>query len=328
MAWSVENSEESGVERNDIKEPLSKMFFATSILHVHLMQWDDDKLVEQAVNKFNKIWDSIESNERQQCIGLLFYNEFLHIFYRLRLCDYKNAAPHVDKLDAAMKADMQRNTRHMQEMMKEPNALNQSLSCLVFTTEKGCTVEKQALIEEQLRSMNGFSLNGRESLEPVYFGNVRRTPGDNEEGEDGRFNSNIPTLAIFMGGPSISFPSAIKVCPPLNQTPILTASVMGSLIGDLSLDGNSHIQPCVIPNLEPEVCKSGNSSPILVDRNDGQNQKGNCIKEIPKSANSSPTFVDHIDGRNQKGNCSPILVDRIDERNQKGNCIKEIPKSQ
>ncbi|KAI9091199.1 hypothetical protein K1719_028263 [Acacia pycnantha] len=57
--------------------------------------------LSSAVNKCNKIWDSIESNERQQCIGLLFYNELLHIFYRLRLCDYKNAAPHVDKLDAA-----------------------------------------------------------------------------------------------------------------------------------------------------------------------------------------------------------------------------------
>ncbi|KAI9070767.1 hypothetical protein K1719_047272 [Acacia pycnantha] len=88
----------------EIGYPELQMFFATSILHVHLRQWDDDKLVEQAVNKCNEIWDSIESNKRQQCIGLLFYNELLHIFYRLRLCDYKNSAPHVDKLDAAMKA--------------------------------------------------------------------------------------------------------------------------------------------------------------------------------------------------------------------------------
>ncbi|KAI9100114.1 hypothetical protein K1719_024332 [Acacia pycnantha] len=162
----------------EIGYPELQMFFATSILHVHLMQWDDDKLVEQAVNKCNKIWDSIESNERQQCIGLLFYNELLHIFYRLRLCDYKNAAPHVDKLDAAMKADMQQ-TQHMQEMMKELNALNQSLSRSgLHYRERAALSEKQALIEEQLRSMNGFSLNGRESLEPVYFGNVRRTPGD------------------------------------------------------------------------------------------------------------------------------------------------------
>lgn len=42
---------------------MSQMFFATSILHVHLMQWDDDKLVEQAVNKCNEIWESIESNK-------------------------------------------------------------------------------------------------------------------------------------------------------------------------------------------------------------------------------------------------------------------------
>lgn len=38
----------------------AQMFFATSILHVHLMQWDDVSLVEQAVNRCNVVWDSIE----------------------------------------------------------------------------------------------------------------------------------------------------------------------------------------------------------------------------------------------------------------------------
>ncbi|KAI9087185.1 hypothetical protein K1719_030820 [Acacia pycnantha] len=170
-----------------------------------------------------------------------------------------------------------------------------------------------------------------------HSGNITNLSLSSEEGEDGRFNSKIPTPATIMGGPSISFPSAFKGCLPLNQTPILTASVMGSLIGDLSLNGNSHIQPCEIPNLEPKVCKSGNSSPILVDRNDGRNQKGNCIKEIPKSGNSSPILVDRIDGRNQKGNCikeipksgnsSPILVDRNYGLSQKGICINEITNS-
>lgn len=206
------------------------MFFATSILHVHLMQWDDDNLVEQAVNKCNEIWESIEPNkvstditycflflectmytlvyiwtvswlffffilwiysdfllipsllscthQRQQCLGLLFYNELLHIFYRLRLCDYKNAAPHVDKLDAAMKSDMQR-TQHMKELTNELNALNQSLSRSgLHYRDRAALSEKQALIQEQLRNMSGLSSIGRESLEPVYFGNVRRTLGD------------------------------------------------------------------------------------------------------------------------------------------------------
>lgn len=42
---------------------MDQMFFATSILHVHLMQWDDDNLVEQAVNKCNEIWESIEPDK-------------------------------------------------------------------------------------------------------------------------------------------------------------------------------------------------------------------------------------------------------------------------
>ena len=39
------------------------MFFATSILHVHLMQWDDENLVEQAVNRCDQVWESIEQNK-------------------------------------------------------------------------------------------------------------------------------------------------------------------------------------------------------------------------------------------------------------------------
>ncbi|XP_027333799.1 sister chromatid cohesion protein SCC4 isoform X3 [Abrus precatorius] len=162
----------------EVRYPELQMFFATSILHVHLMQWDDDNLVEQAVNKCNEIWELIGPDKRRQCPGLLFYNELLHIFYRLRLCDYKNAAPHVDNLDAAMKADMQR-TQHIQELVKELNALDQSLSRSdLHYRDRVALSEKQTMIQEQLKNMNGLSSIGRESLQPVYFGNVRRAIGD------------------------------------------------------------------------------------------------------------------------------------------------------
>ncbi|KAJ7959973.1 MAU2 chromatid cohesion factor-like [Quillaja saponaria] len=162
----------------EIYYPELQMFFATSILHVHLMQWDDDNLVERAVNKCNEIWESIEPDKREQCLGLLFYNELLHVFYRLRTCDYKNAAPHVDKLDAAMKADMQQ-TLHIQELMKEFNALNQSLSRSdLHYSDRRALSEKQAVLQQQLNRLNAF---GRESLEPVYFANVKRTLGDKLE---------------------------------------------------------------------------------------------------------------------------------------------------
>ncbi|XP_027940567.1 sister chromatid cohesion protein SCC4 [Vigna unguiculata] len=158
--------------------PELQMFFATSILHVRLMQWDDDNLVEQAVNKCNEIWESIDLDKRRQCPGLLFYNELLHIFYRLRLCDYKNAAPHVDNLDAAMKFDMQQ-TQQIQELVKELDILDQSLSRSdLHYRDRTALSRKQTMIKEQLSSMTGLNLIGQESLQPVYFGNVRRTIGD------------------------------------------------------------------------------------------------------------------------------------------------------
>ncbi|ESW13988.1 hypothetical protein PHAVU_008G243600 [Phaseolus vulgaris] len=158
--------------------PELQMFFATSILHVRLMQWDDDNLVEQAVNKCNEIWESIDPDKRRQCPGLLFYNELLHIFYRLRLCDYKNAAPHVDNLDAAMKFDMQQ-TQHIQELVKELDVLDQSLSRSdLHYRDRTALSRKQTMIKEQLSSMTGLNLIGQETLQPVYFGNVRRTIGD------------------------------------------------------------------------------------------------------------------------------------------------------
>uniref|UniRef100_A0A5B7BD42 Sister chromatid cohesion protein SCC4 n=1 Tax=Davidia involucrata TaxID=16924 RepID=A0A5B7BD42_DAVIN len=165
----------------EIHYPELQMFFATSILHVHLMQWDDTSSVERAFNKCDEVWESIEPDKRQHSLGLLFYNELLHIFYLLRVCDYKNAAQHVDKLDAAMKADLQK-MRHIQELTNELNALNQSLSRSdLHYRDRSALSEKQARLEEQLSNVTGLTAAGKESLEPAYFGNVRRDWGDKLE---------------------------------------------------------------------------------------------------------------------------------------------------
>ena len=50
---------------------MNQMFFATSILHVHLMQWDDVNLVERAVNKCNEVWESIEADKVSLLLLLL-----------------------------------------------------------------------------------------------------------------------------------------------------------------------------------------------------------------------------------------------------------------
>ncbi|KAM7258500.1 hypothetical protein ACFE04_014241 [Oxalis oulophora] len=107
-----------------------QLFFATSILHVNLMQWHDPSSVQKAINKCDEIWNSIDQAKREQCLGLMFYNELLHIFYRLRICDYKNALPHVDRLDAAMKQDRERvklSGRHTR-LQERLQSINQSTS--------------------------------------------------------------------------------------------------------------------------------------------------------------------------------------------------------
>lgn len=77
-----------------------------------------------------------------------------------------------------MKADMQQ-TQHMQELMKELDALDQSLSRSdLHHRDRVALSKKQAMLQEQLRNMNGFCSVGPEYLEPVYFGNVRKTLAD------------------------------------------------------------------------------------------------------------------------------------------------------
>ncbi|KAF8397065.1 hypothetical protein HHK36_018703 [Tetracentron sinense] len=120
-------------------------------------------------------------NQRQQCLGLFFYSELLYTFYRLRICDYKNAAQHVEKLDAAMKSDLQQ-VRHIQELTTELNAISQSLSRSdLHNRERSSLSERQTQLQEQLRSVTRSSSSGKDSLEPSYFGNARQAWEDKLE---------------------------------------------------------------------------------------------------------------------------------------------------
>lgn len=116
--------------------------------------------------------------KREQCLGLLFYNELLHIFYQLRICDFKNATQHVDKLDAVMKADLQK-MREIQRLNNELNALNQSLSRPDLPNrDRSLLSLKHSQIQQKLTSMSKSSSFPEHSLEPAYFGNSRRASED------------------------------------------------------------------------------------------------------------------------------------------------------
>ncbi|KAL7081877.1 hypothetical protein ACP275_14G066000 [Erythranthe tilingii] len=139
---SISALEQGLTSASEMFYPELQMFFATSILHVRVMQWDSTNLVEESVNRCNLIWESIEPEKRQQALGLLFYHELLQLFYLLRICDYKTAAQRIDKLDGVMKFDLQR-MQQSQDLNNEVGALNHSSS-------------------------------GKTPLEPAYFGNVKR----------------------------------------------------------------------------------------------------------------------------------------------------------
>lgn len=49
------------------------MFFAASMLHVHLMQWQDVKLVEKAVEHCNIVWESIPPDRVSSVIFKFFF---------------------------------------------------------------------------------------------------------------------------------------------------------------------------------------------------------------------------------------------------------------
>ncbi|XP_057961584.1 sister chromatid cohesion protein SCC4 isoform X2 [Malania oleifera] len=171
-----------------------QMFFATSILHVHLMQWNDADLVEKAVNNCNEVWESILPD--------------------------KNAAQHVDKLDAAMKADLQQ-VRHIQDLTKELNAINESLSRSDLRyRERSALSEKQAQLQEKLKNVTGLSSTGKEYLESSYFGNIRRAWGDKIELApppiDGEWlprsavNALVDLMVVIVGRPKGLFKECAK----------------------------------------------------------------------------------------------------------------------
>lgn len=119
--------------------------------------------------------------KKQHCLGLLFYHELLQLFYLLRICDYKTAAQRIDKLDAAMKSDLQR-MQHIRDLTNELNALNQSLSRSDLNyKDRSALAEKQTKLEEQLSNYTGVSSTGKTPLEPAYFGNVKRAWADKLE---------------------------------------------------------------------------------------------------------------------------------------------------
>ncbi|XP_020254437.1 uncharacterized protein LOC109831513 [Asparagus officinalis] len=94
--------------------------------------------------------------KKQQCVGIFFYHELLQTFYLMRICDYKGATKHVDKLDAAMKADQQK-VRIIKELNTQLDSVNQSLSqSNLQRKERSALSDKKEQLEEKFRAATGL----------------------------------------------------------------------------------------------------------------------------------------------------------------------------
>ncbi|KAK4440916.1 Sister chromatid cohesion protein SCC4 [Sesamum alatum] len=80
-----------------------------------------------------------------------------------------------------MKYDMER-MQHIRELTNELDVLNQSLSRPDLNyKDRTALAEKQNKLEERLSNYTGMNLTGKASLEPAYFGNVKRAWPDKLE---------------------------------------------------------------------------------------------------------------------------------------------------
>jgi MAternally-affected-uncoordination protein len=99
---------------------------------------------------------SADSTQKEHWVGLFFYTELLQTFYLLRVCDYKAASKHVERLDTAVKSEMQRGQR-IKELGTELSAVERSLAQPVLKErERAALVHKQRQLKDQLRALCGY----------------------------------------------------------------------------------------------------------------------------------------------------------------------------
>ncbi|KAF7008853.1 hypothetical protein CFC21_023514 [Triticum aestivum] len=140
----------------DLESPQLDLFFAATALHVHLLCWEDNAAVEEAVARVSQLWDALTAEQKEHWVGLFFYTELLQTFYLLRVCDYKAASKHVERLDTAVKNEMERGHR-IKELGTELSAVEGTLAqTMLKERERVALAHKQGQLRAQLQALCGY----------------------------------------------------------------------------------------------------------------------------------------------------------------------------
>ncbi|XP_044966234.1 sister chromatid cohesion protein SCC4 [Hordeum vulgare subsp. vulgare] len=140
----------------DLESPQLDLFFAATALHVHLLCWEDNAAVEDAVARVSRLWDALTAEQKEHWVGLFFYTELLQTFYLLRICDYKAASKHVERMDIAVKNEMERG-RRIKELGTELSAVEGTLAqTMLKERERVALAHKQGQLRAQLQALCGY----------------------------------------------------------------------------------------------------------------------------------------------------------------------------
>lgn len=143
----------------------------------------------------------------------------LHVFYRLRLCDYKNAQHHVDRLDQAMNAHSHK-MEEIQQLLDELTSLNHSLSRYDLPSrERSALSARQSQLQDRVNALSPSSTTDN-SLEPAYFGSADRSrterlllspsPIDGEWLPKSAINALVHLMVVISGRPKGLFKECSK----------------------------------------------------------------------------------------------------------------------
>ncbi|KAL2632427.1 hypothetical protein R1flu_017113 [Riccia fluitans] len=170
---------ESGLETSrGALLPDLQMVFATSVLHVNLMQWEEDPaVVEQNMSRCESLWNVIPVDQRQACKGLYVYKLLLQTVFSLRICDYKEATYHLGSLDAALadngepaipneQQNLQQQLNYVEEQMKHASMSPGMLSDL-RRQYQAVQCQLDLSIQQSRGNQLGLTNSGRLPLGPA-----------------------------------------------------------------------------------------------------------------------------------------------------------------
>lgn len=149
----------------EANQPEIGMVFATSMVHVRLLNAEEAESVDKALEACESVWCQIPSGERSVHQWMWLYKELLHAFHLLRICEYKDATSRVSGLEVAVaraiEEEQQGGDGPQWQLMQELSVVREELSKPYYChARKMELLERQRSLQVQLEEHGGVEVLG------------------------------------------------------------------------------------------------------------------------------------------------------------------------